>query len=240
MSIKDMAAVALTSDNKNESRVVFGFSCLEQLVKMGPSRFASFLNEPCEDAAVQLGIVTTDQDLGDLLDSFSERRLGFALVRAPDANGKRNLVTLGDILKLYEGGLMGTDAVAEDVASPIFSMRGGTTAREALRAMFDRHYRRVFVSDTGCYVSDRTMIESLLSPAALDGLHEEPGRDSLGTPISELWSVAPIPIEPHASLRDVAMKLRRQRGDCLIAGGTLITPWDLVMKPWLSGQLAIG
>lgn len=241
LKLQELAAVPLTSDNRNESRAVFGFSCLEQMVKMGPERFASFLQEPCERAANQLNFLTTDRDLGDLLDSFSTRRTGFVVVRAPDSNGRRSLVTLADVLKLYANRTIRTDLMTQDVASSIFPMPGSASVREALQAMLDHHYRRVFVSEDGCYISDRTIMDHILDPWALAELQEDPRQDSLATPIDELWSVSPIPVGHRVNLRDAAMKLREHRGGCLVTqGGKVITPWDLVMKPWLSGELVIA
>ncbi|MGA2663372.1 MAG: CBS domain-containing protein [Nitrososphaerales archaeon] len=189
LKLKDLAAVPLTSDREEESRAVFGFSSLERLVKMGPKRFAPFLQGPCEDAAGELDCFTVNQDLGELLDSFKSRRLGFALVRGPDPSGTRSLVTLGDALGLYEKGMIQTDMVTADVASPVFSMPESASVREALQEMLSRGYRRIFVSDTGCYISDRSIIEHALTPSALEDFMEDPDRDPLAAPIGKLWSV---------------------------------------------------
>ena len=241
LKLKDLAAVPLTSDMEDERRAVFGFSSLKRLVKMGPKQFAPFLQGPCEDAADELDCLTADQDLGELLDSFRSRRLGFVLMRGPDPRGPRSLVTLGETLGLYEKGTIQTDMVAADVASPIFSMPESASVRQALEEMLSRGYRRVFVSDTGCYISDRSIIEHTLTPSALEDFMEDPDRDPLAVPIGKLWSVAPVRTAPHQSLKAAALKLRQQRGDCLVIDGDMvITPWDLVMKPWISGRLAIA
>jgi CBS domain-containing protein len=241
LKIQELAAVPLTSGKRDENRAVFGFSCLEKLVKLGPTRFASLLRRPCEGVADELDCLTTDQDLGDLLDSFKARRLGCAVVRAPGPYGRRTLLTLSDVMRLYERGLIKTDMVAQDVASPIFSMPGDTSIRDALQAMFRHQFRRVFISDDGRYISERTVINHILNPLALVGLDEEPPADHLAAPIGRLESVAPIPTGPHLPLKDAATKLRKRGGDCLIMNGDeVVTSWDLVMKPWISGRLVVG
>ncbi len=241
LKIQELAAVPLTSGKRDENRAVFGFSCLEKLVKLGPARFASLLRKPCEGAADELDCLTTDQQLSELLGSFKARRLGCAVVRTPGPYGRRTLVALSDVLRLYEKGLIKTDMVTEDVASPIFSMRGSSTIREALQAMFRHKFRRVFISDDGRYISERTVINYILNPLALVGLDEEPPADHLAAPISRLGTVAPIPIGPRLSLSAAASKLRKRGGECLIMNGdAVVTPWDLVMKPWVSGRLTIG
>jgi len=241
LKIQELAAVPLTSGRREENRAVFGFSSLEKLVKLGPTRFAALLRKPCEGAAEELDCLTTDQDLSDLLESFKARGLGCAVLRAPGPYGRRTLLTLSDVLRLYERGLIKTDMVAQDVASPIFSMPGDASIRDALRAMFKHQFRRVFISDDGRYISERTVINHILNPMALVGLDEEPPADHLAAPIGRLESDAPVPMGPRLPLKDAATKLRKRGGGCLIMNGDeVVTPWDLVMKPWISGRLVIS
>lgn len=240
LRMQDLAAVPLTSAN-DECKAVFGFSSLERLAKMGQRRFASFVQGPCGNASGRLNCFTLDQELAEVLDSFKSRRLGVAAVRGPNSYGRFSLVTLADVLRLYENGLIDTDLVVEDVASPIFSMPAGTSVREALRAMFKHQFRRIFVSRDGCYISDRSIVDYDLGPLGLDSLVYEPRRDPLATPISKLWSVAPVPVGRKTNLREAARKLRERRAECLVMpGDKIVTPWDLVMKPWLSGKLVIA
>ncbi len=240
LRMQDLAAVPLTSDN-DECRAVLGFSSLEKLVTMGHKRFASFVQGPCVKASDRLDSLTADQELGELLDCFRSRKLGCAGLRASGSRGRPSLVTLGDVLRLYDTGLLKTDMTAEDVASPIFSMPGDTPVRDALETMFERQYRRIFIEGDGCYVSDRSMIDYILNPESLDSLVYEPHRDPLVTPIGELWSAGPVAVGQRTNLGEAALKLQKHGAECLvIRGGKVITRWDLVMKPWLAGKLVVA
>lgn len=241
LKIQELAAVPLTSGKEDERRAVFGFSCLERFVKLGPARFASLLRGSCERAANELDSLTMDQELGELLDSFKKRGLGFAVLRSPSTYRRRTLVTLLDVLQLYERGLIKSDMLVGDVASPVFSMSGDTPLREALQAMFNRKYRRIFISNDGYYISDRTVIDYILNPAGLVELDEEPPVDHLDTPISRLPSFAPIPITPRLNLKEAAAKLRKSRGGCLIMNGSeIVTSWDVAMKPWIAKRAVMS
>ena len=240
LRMQDLAGVPLTSDN-NECKAVFGFSSLERLVRMGHRRFASFVQEPCVKASDRLDSLTVDQELGELLDSFKSTKLGCAALRSSHSRRKWSLVTLADVLTLYGTGLIRTDMVAEDVASPIFAMPGDASIREALETMLEHQYRRIFVEREGCYISDRSIIDYILSPEGLDSLVFEPRRDPLAAPMTELWSTGPVAVGQRTNLGDAALKLQKHGAECLVVrGGKVITPWDLVMKPWLAGKLLVA
>lgn len=167
--------------------------------------------------------------------------------RAPKT--KAALVSLADVLALYADGTVTTKMVSEDVSTAIFSMPGTTTVRDALQAMIHRRHRRIFISgkkeeeDSSLYVSDRSMMSYLFSPSILEVLgreEERRQRDLLSTPISKVEKVVPSAIGPRATLKSAALRLRKDRGGCLVTGeGKVVTPWDVVMKPWMSNRLVI-
>ena len=74
----------------------------------------------------------------------------------------------------------------------------------------------------------------------LDDIAENPDDDLLATPIEKLEKVAPLPITSRTTIKAAAKKLASDRGQCLVLDATkVVTPWDLVMKPWLAGKLTI-
>jgi hypothetical protein len=149
------------------------------------------------------------------------------------------LVSLWHLLGLYETGVFATGLVVEDVASPIYSMGPETTARRALKAMFDRRIRRVFIDDTAGFVWDRGMIDRLFSPSALKDAASRPTRDFLGLPLSEFQRMYASEVKPRTKLKEAARMLGEKRGACLICDGKVVTPWDVVIKPWKSKTLKI-
>lgn len=241
LRIQELAAVPLASDGKGGCRAIFGFSSLERLVDMGPRRFASLLQRPCKYASSRIDCLSADQDLSELLDSFEAQGLGFAAVRE-DSSPKTCLATLADVVELYERGLIRSDMVAQDVASPIFSMPGRTSIRDAVQAMFDHHCRRVFVSDEQGYITERSVINYILSPWALVDCGWVGQKNLLNAPIGKLVRVAPAFVNPRLGLSEVAVKLREQKGGCLVLShqDKVVTAWDLALKPWVSGGLMIA
>lgn len=241
LRIQELAAVPLASEGKDGCSVVFGFSSLERLIEIGAKRFASLLQRPCGYASKRIDCLSADQDLGELLDSFEAQNLGVAAVRE-DSSTRRSLVTLADVIELYERGSIRSDMVVEDVASPIFAMSGETSVRDAVQAMFEHRCRRIFVCGEEGYITERSVINYILSPWALVDYGREGQKDPLNAPIGKLMRVAPVSVSPRLGLREGALKLGEQKSGCLVLRGEekVVTPWDLTLKPWTSGGLVVS
>jgi CBS domain-containing protein len=240
LRIKEIDAVPIAYPDERVDRGVFGYSSLPRLMAKGPEGFARLLEEPCERASQELASVAVNEDLGSLLDAFASRRLGFALVHGVGAaRRRRSFVSLTDFLGLYGRSIVSTELLIKDVATPIFSMHRTASIRSALQAMFRHGHRRVFISERE-FVSDRSVMEYVFSPFILEQIGWDPRRDVLAAPIDTLQKVAPLVAGPHTSLRTAALKLKRDRGQCLVVGGDRVaTPWDVVMKPWMKQKLRV-
>ena len=236
LRMKDVVAVPL-SGTDGKSKAVFGFSCLSRMLYQGPAKFASTLAEPCVNSADQLDSVDAHEDLESLLEVFKARRLGFAMVTG---QGRRAMVTLDDVLGLYSKGTIRTAMRLRDLSNKIVSLPGTMPTRDALKEMFARRFRRAFIEGGRGYVSDRGIMDRVLGPVALAELAENPGKDLLATPIAKLELEEPVSVKEQTSVKAAARRLEGEWGRCLVVGkGRLVTQWDIVMKPWLAGELEI-
>jgi CBS domain-containing protein len=242
LRIQDVPAVPINEDGFSR-RAVFGFSILPQLVELTPKNFDKYLEGPCESASVELGCFGMNEDLETLLEGFKKTKMGVCLVSGKVKGETRiSLVSLVDLLRLYKTKQLQSDMVVADVASPILGMPGRSSIREALGAMFRLKQRRVFISGEQMYISDRSIIEKFLSPASLVRDRDEPNVGVLDARIDGLKKIAPIEVTAKASLHLAALHLRSEWGPCLKIVGreVVVTPWDLIMKPWEAGRLAIS
>jgi hypothetical protein len=242
LKMKDMDAVPITYDDANVRRVVLGFSGLNELLRLGPKAFNDLLKAPCEQVSDELPVVGVDEEVGTLLDTFVMRKLGLALVRevSPGNQSRDNLISLTDFLDLYGTGTISSTLLVEDVGTPIFSMEGETPLRTALQAMFSHGYRRVFIEGEETYLSDRALGNQILSPKVIAELGKEGADDILSIPINKVKGSLPLRVPPRMSLKDAAFTLGRERGRCLRSGDKVVTPWDIVVKPWNAKRLKIG
>ncbi len=234
----EIDALPLSFDSAKKNRAVTGFSSLARLTRLNRKGLPKFLSQPCEQASEPLASVGADRSLSVLLDKFVRTRFGFAKVE--DKKKVGTLASLWDLLGLYETGQFETDLSVEDVASPIFSLSRETSARQALKEMFDRSCRRIFITGSRRFVWDRGIIERLFSPEALGKTAEDPSKDFLGIPLSEFEMMAPGEVKPSAKLRDAAHLLKLEPGHCLISDGKVVTPWDVVMNPWKASALKLS
>ena len=233
----EIDALPIASVTGVERRAVFGFSGLSRLMTMGPKGFAKFLKEPCESASDVLASVDAADSLARLLDTFWRTKFGFAWVDGRDDVG--GLITLNDVLELYGTGGMQTKLRIADVASPIFSMPETSSLHEALKAMFSKRYRKLFLGGRSAFISDRTIIDYLFSPAVLKSISLD-SQDVLETNIGEIGSIVPRKVSSNLSIKSGAQELRGKRGQCLVCHKGVVTPWDLIMKPWKSKELKIA
>ena len=237
----DTPAVPL-HEGLTSSRSVSGFSSLSKLIELPAESFESFLEGPCENAAKKVDTFGMDDDLEKLLEAYKKRMLGVSLVNGVVGGEPRfSLVGLKDLLSLYQTGQFASDLSVQDVSSEIFSLPGTTTVRDSLAAMFRLRHRSVFISGDRSYVSDRTIIDRVFDPGFLQPHHQQPTVAAFDAQIGTLDRTTPTEIGPLTGLRAAAMKVRSEWGTCLTLRdmNALVTPWDLVMKPWESGKLKI-
>jgi len=216
---------------------VSGFSCLARLMKVRPEGVGPFLERPCEIVSEPLTTIRADRSLSSLLNVFLRRRFGFA--RVLESKGAGALLTLPDVLGLYQDGTLRSSLTLEDIGSTAFSMPRESTVREVLVEMFDRRIRRVFISRTHKFVWDRSIIEHLFSPAILAKLTRRESEDILEMPISGIGTATAKDAEGRLRLREAAALLKVEPGQCLVFNGKVVTPWDVVMKPWKEKKLKI-
>ena len=230
----EIDALPLSFDAETKHRAIFGFSCLARLMKPGPRGLPGFLEEPCEKASEPIATIQATRTLASLLDRFAKTQFGFA--RVEEKSGVGALVGLSEILGLFSEGVLETELEVKDVASPIFSVPGSTPVKEVLSEMFGKRFRRVFISGTREFVWDRSIIDQVFSPAVLGTVTKDSGA-ILGAPISEFRTTAALDVSPDATLKDAAGALTADKGQCLAFKGMLVTPWDVVIKPWQARAL---
>lgn len=217
-------------------RALHGYSLLKRLLALSQGGFWKFIERPCEDAAQSIGSVSADESLDRLLEVFLKERFGFAWISVTERTGVP--VSLADVLELYKTGTIESDLQVKDVASPVFALPGMTPLRKTLLFMFSHRFRRVFLSAGGAFISDRSIISHLFSPAVLHDLAANPDG-LLEMPIAEIEKSRPRRVPGRTSMKAAANTLGGDIGQCLTSRGTVITPWDIIMKPWVAKKLKI-
>ena len=112
--------------------------------------------------------------------------------------------------------------------------------------MFRRRIRRIFIEDKThrrsqgtAFVSDREIISFIFSPKNLEESRESP-ETMLDARIGEVGAVDAEQVDDDSPLSEVAKYLTMSQGNCVVCTKGLISPWDVVMKPHLSGKLDFG
>lgn len=223
------------SPERKKRLAVSGYSCLSKLLKTDPEDYGKFLETPCEDAAVELNVVSIDESIEALLHIFERTRFGFAWVESEVLGC---FVSLRDLLDLYEKRIIETRMSVGEVASPIFSMPKETELKRVLQEMFDHRLRRVFVSGEKNAVTDRRIIGYVFSTARLNETSKKP-RQLLDAKLADLEKTEPLQITEETGIKAAVMSMKNAGGDCLVCEKGVITPWDLVMKPFARHELKI-
>jgi CBS domain-containing protein len=214
---------------------VFGYSCLSKLLKTKPKDYENFMKLPARKAALKLTSINVDREISDLLRIFHKTRFGFAWIESDKQGG---FAGLRDLLELYSKGVIHTDMIVSELASPIFSMPPETRIRTMLEEMFRRRIRRVFVKGRDSLVTDRRIIGYLFSPSFLERVSKNSGS-LLDVSLGDVDAAKPIRVPSSQSAKRAARMIENQGEECLVCEKGVITPWDLIMKPLAHGALKI-
>jgi hypothetical protein len=230
LGFHDIDALRIIRKKADTDEVVGGCNILTGLVQAFPTNIRSYIMSKCGSISTRLPVIPYDATLPDLLSRFIETNFGLAFVH----KGGGALISLSDLLQLYEKGLIDTELLCKDVASPPFRLRNDATLKEALEEMIRRRIRRVFVNDSNAFISDRTAINYIFSPGGIQVL-----RDELYTlKIHEIRTMDAIPVTESLPLQEGARLLLRDKGKCLLCETGLVTPWDCVVKPFQLNALS--
>jgi len=225
--------------SRNRTLVAFGgYGLLGALLRTDPKDYYKFLFERIERVSLPIRCVDADSALSRVFEVMSETELGWLLVREDE---RYAIVSLADLLPLYAKNILATDLHLGDVAtSPVISMAAGTRLDDALRELLKRRIRRVFLSRTSRFVSDREILEHIFSPERLKVVRESP-KKMLQSRLAEVGQASATRATADLQVTRVARTFDATSGaHCFITGKGLVTPWDLVMKPWNMGRLNIA
>ncbi|MHB2035618.1 MAG: hypothetical protein ACYCPW_02620 [Nitrososphaerales archaeon] len=234
----DALPIGFKPRQKRRKRLaVFGYSCLSKLLETDARNYGKFLEMPCEHAALALSTIDVNEIVEALLRVFEKTKFGFAWVESERLGG---FASLRDVLELYAKGVINAKMTVGEVASPIFSLPKDSKIKSVLQEMFNHRIRRVFVSGERNLVTDRMIISYIFSVSRLAETTKKPEK-LLDAKLGDLDKMEPVPINGRTSLREAAAALSKRDAtkDCLFCDEGVVTPWDLVIKPFIYGKLTI-
>lgn len=214
---------------------ISGYPIVTTLQKTKPQDIYKALFEPCHKYNVAVKPTKLAHDLRDLLLIFKEARFGFTAVTDGELYA---MVGLSDVLGLYRRSALSTDLTAHDVASEAISVEPGTTIKDALNLMLERRIRRVFIKGTNTFVSDREVVSYIFSPRKLQEVRRSPGK-MLDDTVLNVGPVEAPKIEDDLPLREAASLVVQSQGGALTCNKGVVSPWDIVMKPFATGHLDV-
>ncbi len=225
---------------RSQKIAVSGYSCLSEVLALGPGDYGEFLNEPCEAFSVKLSVVDAEADLEDLLRVVDKTGFGFVCLDGKDKHEVGAFVGLSDLVGLYQKGLVKSDLTIGDVSSsPIFSLPQNTSLKRALGEMIEHGMRRVLIEGTSSVVTDRSIINHIFSVSKLSQASDS-SYDLLGTTLAEIETSQAGSVSSTAKLSEAAELMLQTRDHCLISEKGIVTPWDLIIKPWEQKALKIS
>ena len=219
-------------------RAIGGQQVIRLVVKTKPKDRYKVLWDSCITTSMWLGAVEYDDTLENLLRIFELTGFGDARVnaRAPP----HGLVTLEEVVSLYREKRLNCDIGVNEVASRAISIDPETSLIEAMTTMCDKRVRRLFLKGKkGEFISDRGILALLFSPKALSTARDEP---ELWTDfkVSEVQSATAVMSRPIPRSRKSAGLVDEGYNVFMLSDGvSLVSRWDLVMKPWKAGRLRL-
>lgn len=222
-----------------------GASILNRLLNTNPKDYGKLIWTPCQEMALWIGTINYDDSLEELINVFVKTRFGNVAVERDTS--MRELVTLSEIVGLYRSRKVKSNLRAQDVGSEMVSISSDQELLEAVKLMFQKRVRRVFLkssthrNDNLEYVSDRDIIRFLFSPDRLEVAKKSPEL-WVTAKLSELDSNMAQPIADEKTINQASLEIGDKIGECLVCkeSSKVVSRWDIVVKPFHRGNYEIG
>ena len=220
-------------------KAIGGQQVIRLVLKTKPEDYHKILWAPCSTIGMWLGAVEFHDELEKLLRIFEVTGFGDARVNAPVP--PHGLVTLEEVVSLYRKRKLKCGLAVKEISSQAISIDPGATLIEAMRTMYDKRVRRLFLRGRSAqYVSDRSILAFLFSPRILTITKVQP-ESWTNASVSEVQTSTARSVSPNAKVEEVGRMAEAGQDVFMLSDGvSLISRWDLVMKPWKAGQLSLS
>jgi CBS domain-containing protein len=173
--------------------------------------------------------VQADHPLSVALDIFS--KTGFAFVPITIKQDVVTSLSIRDVLRVAMASKLNTPI--DELSSPLVAVERNSSIGEALEMMLEQGIRNLIVKDKArtAILNDRKILEYLLSYKGRETLLSQ-GLDGLfQTPVNILDMVVPKYANRYTPAGLAAQLLLDLNTPCLLlTNGSIVTPWDVVMK----------
>jgi len=209
------------------------------LTETKPSDYYGILWNSCTTTSIWIGALGYDDGLDELLRVFVLTGFGDAKVDSPPSPPA--LITLNDVVALYLERKLKCELGVSEVASPALVVDSDMPLMEAMKLMCERRIRRLFLREkAGQFVSDRNILAFLFSPKGLKIARDTPDSWT-DLRLSDIGSMFARIVSPDASVEEVGRMVQPGRDVFVLSENeSLISRWDLVIKPWKSGKLSLS
>src|SRR5579862_342703 len=217
-----------------------GYSVLNAVMKTNPKDYYKLLWLPCQEIPVWIGSLKYSDSYSDLLKAFELTKFGDAAIEG--SGSFPALITLQEILILFRNGVIKSKLRVSEIGSEMIKISSESTLMDALRLMFEKRVRRVFLfgADERAslqpafpFISSRDIIRFLFSPARLELAKKHP----------ELWADAKLSeikgsygkeIYSGKIVNQAASEIGDGVDDCLVSHDEkrVVSRYDIVMAPW--------
>ena len=220
-------------------QAIGSFPIISLLMKTRPADYYKVLWKSCTTTSIWIGSLDYQDSLDRLLRIFQLTGFGDAKVDASVAPPA--LITLNTVVSLFQERKLKCKLPVSAVASKVVTVDPDISLTQAMRLMVERRIRRLFLRGRqGEFVSDRNILAYLFSPKALRVARDTP-EFWLDLNLRAIQSMKAHSISPDALVEDVGRLVEPGRDVFMLTDGqSLVSRWDLVMKPWKLGQLTIS
>lgn len=214
-----------------------GYSVLQSIVQSDPKDYSKLLWMSSDKFPVWIGANEFSDTVDKTLKSFDLTKFGAVAIDAPSGSRFNALLTLSEMISLFQSKVARSSLRASDICSDAISVPEDTSLIEALRVMFEKRIRHIFLGKVE-YITGRDIIRFLFTPQRLEVAKNSPEK-WLDAEISAIEKHKAKEVSPGRTVNQISMEFGSHLADdCLvISGKKVITRWDVVMKPWKSGDL---
>jgi CBS domain-containing protein len=219
--------------------VISGYSIVSKLLESGARKYGVLLGSKCVDSALVVGSIDDGKDMLSLLHVFETTTFGFAALHQSGRNDVSGTISVKDLLPLYQSGVLSTKLEVNDVkSSPIIAMPKDSKLSEALQEMLRFKLRKLLISGSDSVVTDTQILSYLFQDSVK--LEESFSKRLQEGTLQKIESSKVPNISKNDNVKAAAEKLRATGSVSLLTEDGIVSPWDLIMKPWRLGELVVS